>query len=154
MENKKQVVIFLLVMGLLLTLGGLKLISDARSNVSWPTAEGVITKSEKGSERVSIGSSEYHDFPDIKYSFKVQGEEYTGFMISSRDFNEPIEKTLEKYPVGKKVIVHYNPKDPSVAYLETGASFQSYIGFFIGIIFLITGISIAIFVKKKESPSI
>jgi len=153
MKNKKQVVIFFLAMGLLITLGGLKLISDARSNVSWPTAEGVIIKSEKGSERVRVGSSSYHDFADIKYSFNVQGEEYTGFMISSRDFNEPIEKTLAKYPVGKKVLVHYNPEDPYVAYLETGASFQSYVGFFIGIIFLLTGICIAIFVKNKETPS-
>lgn len=149
MSTKKQIVIFFVIMGLITTLAGLKFLSDAKSNSSWPVTEGVIIKSERNSERSSDG--DYHDYPDIKYLFEVEGEEYTGFQISTGNFNRPIEEYLQKYPVGKKVTVYYKPGNPSNCYLEPGVSWQSYMGLILGILLLVAGVSISIFYKQNQS---
>ncbi len=62
----------------------------------------------------------------------------------------PDNELLRLYPVGKKVTVYYDPKDPTYCLLEPGISYQSYIAFIIGVVFIIIGIVIAVVYKPVK----
>lgn len=143
MSQKKHLLVFLFIFGGIITLAGLKLINDAKENLYWPTAEGVITQSFINWDK------DRRRYADIKYSFVVNGETITGFQISSKEMNTSSEELLKEYPVGKKVTVYYDPDDPYNCYLEPGYSWQSYQAFVIGIIILLVAIGVAILYKEK-----
>ncbi|MCX8124995.1 MAG: DUF3592 domain-containing protein [Spirochaetes bacterium] len=147
MTQKKHIVIFLFVFGAVLTLVGIKLIQNARQSLYWPKAEGVITQSFMDWDR------HRQQFANIKYTFTVNGEEITGFQISAKDMNKSNEDLLKEYPVGKKVIVYYDPENPENSLLEPGYSWQSYQALVIGIIILIVAIVVALFYKERSQKS-
>ena len=59
----------------------------------------------------------------VTYEYRVVGEKYTGnkiafgAMSSSASYAHGV---LDRYPVGKQVVVHYSPEHPAEAVLETG----------------------------------
>lgn len=81
----------------------------AREAKSWPTTEGSVFA--------------YHQNPN--YRFVVNGASYEGKLVSCTEFiNSGAElgngeKNLVKYPLNGKVTVHYDPRDPNVAVLDT-----------------------------------
>jgi hypothetical protein len=89
----------------------------------WPSTVGRITRSrlsvahrqrsEEGTEAVNV--------PSIEYEFTLGPRRYTASKISAidkagRELNA--QATLDRYPVGATVQVHYNPDNPSEAVLE------------------------------------
>lgn len=91
---------------------------------SWPTVEGVVNFSEvEGGVTTSDYSSGW--WPRVNYSYHVNGKTYIADNIEVIDVgngNTDIyaKQVVENYPVGKKVLVHYNPGNPAVAVLEPG----------------------------------
>ena len=94
----------------------------------WPSVEGEITKSERSS--YSSSATESFSAPVIEYSYTINGKEYKSDRIkigvqsissSDRDW---AERTIEKYSLGKKVMVYYNPLLPTSAVLETGLNLR------------------------------
>ncbi len=87
----------------------------------WPCASGVVTRS--GVLRMDDGESLFYR-PDIECSFSVDGREYTtttlrpGHENVSSSFESRWRRLLDRYPVGAFVTVHYNPHEPSEAFLE------------------------------------
>ncbi len=100
----------------------------------WPTVEGTVLtsktesyKTRAGSARQGVRVTMYE--PMVEYSYVVQGREYHSTQVSfgarvSTVAIEPAAQRAARYPLGAKVPVHYNPKHPTVAVLETGVVFQ------------------------------
>lgn len=86
---------------------------------NWPTAPGVVTRSEPTSRLTGHGMTYALDF---ECAYSVAGQNYTTNRVQfgtgragSRDL---IDGFAQKYPVSSKVMVRYNPDDPSDAVLE------------------------------------
>ena len=94
---------------------------------SWPTSTGVVTTSKLSSK--FVGVTEYS--ADIEYLFEVDGRKYSSDSIRVRgDTNRhrwDVNALVRRYPVGKTVVVHYSPGDPTVSYLEAGPDFGNYV---------------------------
>ena len=103
---------------------------EARSSLSWPKVEGSITRSgvsmttnrsrdDHNRERISHSYS-----ASIEYEFQVEGKTLRGSrvtVVSDQVGDEAYARTIsEKYPVGAKVSVSYNPADPDECVLEPG----------------------------------
>lgn len=123
---------------ILLALFPIRYFPEALASRSWPNVEGEITTSEEekiGSNyNVSIKSK-------IIYSYIVNGETYQSKRIkvgpqsiSSTDRGW-VERTLERYPLGKKLTVYYNPTLPVKTVLEPGFNIRIYFPILIGLIF-------------------
>lgn len=101
----------------------------------WPTTTALIEKSDKELGPVKSVDWNGHDNtrlgwrPVISYSYKVNGKNYVSMGISSRSYEETTDSAdsppsqaflslLKRYPAGTKVTVHYNPNNPSNAWLE------------------------------------
>lgn len=55
----------------------------------------------------------------IKYSYIVNGQEYTSSLVNfSRNYEGVAYKYHHRYPVGAEVVVFYDSSDPSVSVLE------------------------------------
>ena len=54
--------------------------------------------------------------PEILYEFSVEGKQYTGvrrtLLTWQTSGSQPAEAVVSNYPVGKKVTVYYDPRNP------------------------------------------
>ena len=68
---------------------------------------------------------------DIEYVYEVNSNEYLSKKIKLTDHRSNNknyhQKLLEKYELGKEVMVFYNPKKPSIAVLEPGLGTGSFV---------------------------
>lgn len=62
--------------------------------------------------------STYTQVYDIEYTYKVEGKEYRNHVVAYEKKNESIDSRLEKYPVGKEVVVHFDSSSPNWSVLE------------------------------------
>jgi hypothetical protein len=103
----------------LVVFGGYLRILSLRSR-GWPVTSGVITDS-RWRTRIS-GGREEKTAAEIRYRYTVGGQIYRGDVIS---YGEMLfasdEGRLQRYPQGAAVEVHYDPHDPGLAVLESGA---------------------------------
>ena len=125
--SSAPVVVFAVLFGLALLLGFVALQRKAGAARSWPIAPGVIETSS--TERVTDNAGGHRRTtyaPLVEYSYTVNGLELHGkqitlAMVMSGSLASA-EKTAARYPVGRKVDIHYNPENPEIAALEnTGA---------------------------------
>jgi Protein of unknown function (DUF3592) len=83
------------------------------------TVQGQVTHREIYTTSTGAKTS-YH--PLVKYGYRVDNKSYESSSVGlAKVFystKEDAEKTVEQYPPGKVVTVHYDPSDPSTAYLE------------------------------------
>jgi len=90
----------------------------------WPATEGnVVTNRLVGtSVREWTGNLYTVRQVFISYQYFVNGSAYSSSAINSIDSPFHLYPTsyASRYPVGKDVIVYYNPRDPSEAVLEPG----------------------------------
>jgi len=110
-----------------LVMRGLRLAISSRS---WPCTNGKIISSEleEGSD-YNIGSGPTYR-ARIRYRYVVEGTacESTRLWFQHRWFSGrklTAETIRAGYPVGKAVTVHYDPRRPRIAVLETGISFEN-----------------------------
>jgi len=91
---------------------------------SWPEAKGEIISydieeyrdSDTYTDKNGKKRTEWEDEFRIKfrYSFEVEGVEYTGkFEIDDLETSRDIKRKLNLYPNGKKVRVKYDPNNPN-----------------------------------------
>ncbi len=100
---------------------------EAIASTRWPTVEGEIIKSEVGDRNIKRDPA---IFPVVVYSYHVNEQDYqagrikVGTQVISSTSDSWVQGTLDKYPLGKEVTVHYNPKSPKKAVLEPGFTFR------------------------------
>ncbi len=106
---------------------------------SWPTVEGVVVASE-------ISQTPDH-MPQITYEYEVEGLHYRRttnletpmFGGKNQRYGTALEVT-EKYPVGRRVLVHYQPDDPSVSRISLAIRFDLFVKLALGTMLLFTGV--------------
>jgi hypothetical protein len=125
---------------------------SARASRNWPAVEGIVTRSRLRGRvvaqrpRVTIRWT-LKDQPlvDFAYGYSVSGRRYEGARVVFGDeaVRSTDETRLSQYPVGTRVLVHYDPRSPARSVLETGPT--RYLGYqaVVGIVFLVVGVSLA-----------
>ncbi len=102
---------------------------------------GIVQSAEMKSHSGNHGGTTYS--AEVTYSYQVAGASYTGDKVSIGQMSSSSEYArgiLNRYPVGKKVSVHYPPGDPSDAVLETGIHGGTWICLGVGTAFTLFGI--------------
>ena len=90
-------------------------ILTSREAESWPTATGVVTKSEIRRARTK---KRRHD---LEYRFVVDGMAYRGHRDTLRSglIRHRTTERAAMYPVGREVVVFYHPQNPNNSTLDT-----------------------------------
>ena len=146
--------------GLGLVCGGAWFAAAALGSTAWPQTEGeVIATRVVERARVSPEVDISNEFePVISYSYRVDGESYTGDRIDlslSLSFSTPGEAqaVLDRYPIGSRVQVYYEPGNPDNAALETGMALSTFIPFCSGIFIFLGGAYLAFTMLRQKSTS-
>jgi len=138
--------IFLLV-GAGLTFWGWNILQNARASASWPTADGIVTRSQVSHSTDAEGGDSYQ--PQVTYKYSANNSTYENNTIkfgeNSYSSRRKADEIAANYPIGKSVAVYYDPEKPDRSVLEPGVSAGSYIVIGIGVFFiLITLITVPI----------
>jgi hypothetical protein len=82
----------------------------------WKAAPGVVTESQL-LPASGTDDSPQRDRVEFRYRFTVHGRSYEGVAFSLRE-PPPARAIIQKYPVGRRVTVHYDPRFPGDAVLK------------------------------------
>ena len=140
----------LIVLGLAMCGFGVYFVQLGFEARSWPEAKGrilsttvkVSTSRSSGSRSTSY-SREY--YPNIRYSWSVDGVQYTGDRYRLGTTHEKYrersdaEEAAKAFPGGTTIPVYYDPKNPSEAVLEKDTSWSVFVPAILGLLFLGTG---------------
>lgn len=145
-----------LVVGAGLTWWGWNILGNAKASTSWPKATGRIISSSVEYSRDSDGHDSYK--PEVTYTYAVNNRFYKSHAIkfgeNSYD-NKPVANEIaNRYAVGKKVVVYYDPQNPENSILEPGVTGGSYIVLGIGVLFVMIGLIVpplAFFFRSNHS---
>lgn len=112
---------------------------------AWSATSGTVTQSyiREAESRDSDGYTTISYYPEVRYSYQVMGVEYTGDQVafggSVGDSNRSkAGETLMQYPVGKDMLVYFDPQNPHAAVLERRMGSKLFL--IIGIIFTTIGV--------------
>jgi hypothetical protein len=146
---RKLVSILMIIGGIGALWLGCNELKHGKATKEWPIVEGEIISS-KVVEEVhrspgSIDKSITYT-PKVQFKYSVEGVNYVSNNIFAGrgEYKSPrrssAQNIVKKYPEGKKVLVYYNPDNPSEAVLEPGTPPGIYLPFLVGIVFLFIGI--------------
>ncbi|MDP2653307.1 MAG: DUF3592 domain-containing protein [Candidatus Omnitrophota bacterium] len=111
-----------LIVGLAVMNMGFKQIQKSKLSMTWPTVEGVVSSSDMGRHRDSDRGTTYS--ADVTYRYVLEGTTYVSSKVRYGSLNTSnpadAQRVLNRYPVGTKVSVHFNPDDPYESVLEPG----------------------------------
>lgn len=117
-----------LLAGAWVTIQGIVQLDRAMAMRRWVPVEGEIYSSRVVEEidRTIEARNQRVFRPDVRYSFVVEGTEYAGSARSAaktraswRGFAEGV---MSRYPVGRKVLVYYDPQNPRDSIVERGTA--------------------------------
>ncbi len=106
---------------------------EVNSAKSWRSAPGVVIRSDVQTRNVKLmsdiqradgsGATEARNFANVVYEYELFGKKLRNNRVSiGEDLgNFEVEETLARYPVGTRVTVYYNPRNPKQAVLERDA---------------------------------
>jgi hypothetical protein len=136
----------LIVLALLILTPGLWGAIKGALTLRWPRAEATILDAElrrhsRPTDSTPRASDMWNSF-SVYYRYEVANREYLGGNLEPYAFgmqnSAGAERMRDRYPVGSKARVAYDPADPEIAYLEPGPSSFSLVlvgvGTFIGLI--------------------
>ena len=130
-----------IVIGLVAVGVGVWLLTKSIRSEHWPVTDGIIQSAEIKSHSGNHGGTTYS--AEVTYSYQVAGTSYTGDKVSIGQMSSSSAYAgaiLNRYPVGKKISVHYSPGDPADAVLETGIHGGMWICLGVGTAFTLFGI--------------
>jgi hypothetical protein len=112
----------------------------------WPTAEGTIISAQVQTRRTRKRGTVHRPF--VKYQYQVDGESYTANTLSYGNWYTTIgrssaDEKVKQYPAGSAVQVHYNPRKPAEAILESKSG-VAWMLFAMGTVFFLVGIAAAL----------
>jgi hypothetical protein len=93
---------------------------DAQQN--WSSTTGTVLMSSVQSSRSSTGG--YSTYPVVVYQYEVNGKTHQSQNIRAGDkylkvnVSWQAQETVNKYPIGAKVTVYYDPNNPAECALE------------------------------------
>lgn len=161
MKPKQTMIILMvafLVAGLGLSIYGLYTVRRGFACSSWPTVDGKVdsssvTQKKNYNTRSKTTSHTYE--PSIRYSYQAAGRNLSGTRISFADHASGSEKRArriaDRYPTGKTVSVHHDPRDPTISVLETSVTFALFLPLLGGLIFLAVSILMVVLLLRSSS---
>ena len=111
--------------------------------IEWPTADGKIESSRFFRNENGIW------IPEIWYSYWVNGTEHQSSVVNADSemnvgFTDRFaRRKVERYPTGNSVVVHHDPENHRIAFLESKASSGSRIWLGAGCLLMVSGFLIA-----------
>lgn len=124
--------LFFLAGGLVASVSVIANLASTRAAARWPTVPGTVLSSRAESRSVLTqgGGSRTMTVwsPLVEYSYRVGERDYHGARVAFgpevAGARELAEQTVQRYPEGATVSVHYDPSNPSHATLETALAFR------------------------------
>ena len=118
-----MVSVFLIVLGLGGVVGGLVLGVRVQRIRGWPTARARVVERAVGAPTQPTGGARNGRFvPSVRYVFEVEGRSYEGRQIRPVQEGMTAERAREVVDAIPDVVeVHYDPRDPSQAFIEPGS---------------------------------
>ena len=138
--------IICLLIGIMFIANSISSIQKGSDSENWPSTTGYIISSNIVRHPSKHG---YTYGANITYQYSINDHTYSSNRISYGDYSssdgEHANQLVTQYYVGRNVTVFYNPKNPSEAILEPGATFFSYMFLLAGILPIVIGIIILYF---------
>jgi hypothetical protein len=144
---------FLLIGAVTLYFGCANLL-QAQASMSWPITQGTIEQSivKAGSSSVRTGSLRTTFRAKVDYRFTVGAVSFLGHRVTFGDFGSSDrshpDDIAAKYPPGSSVVIHYDPDDPEESVIDPGIKLHTWFEPGAGLIFLLSGLLMAIFLPK------
>jgi len=127
--------------------------SDSRA---WPQVDGTMVVSEVESRRSTDRATSTIYTPKVAYRYEVAAQEHEGTRFELLERGEAtrsaIEAKLDRFPKGARVAVSYNPDDPAESVLKPGAPDAMGIPFALGLVALLVGGGIVLFMRPAPKP--
>ena len=127
-SNNEGVIIATIALGvgILLTSISLYFLKMARNSAYWDNTTGEITRSDI-TTTTSKNGTQYK--ANINFKYQVYGTEHTSKRVYygsnvSTSSKSRAQKLIDKYPLGQKVNVYYDPMKNSRAVIEPGARWE------------------------------
>lgn len=120
---------------------------------SWPTVDGVMTKSQLNVSPLVIKNSRIdHVVIQLEYAYEVDGKKYTGRRRTIGDMGDALdrrwaENKVASLPVGKFVTVYYSREKPELAVLEPGNPEVLWVFAVAGLLSIALGVAMAILAR-------
>jgi hypothetical protein len=121
------------------------------SSSSWPTTPGVVSSSEIQRHEGSSGKSGHRTtvcIANVTYTYEVGNRKFTSDRVCYGDYGSSsggrAGEVRRRYPVGTTIVVHYHPSNPTIAVLETGATWFILLFLSVGTLFTVCGIVVLI----------
>ena len=122
-----------------------------RATRTWPTVDGTVVVSRLATEEYTSRDQQGYDVASVqmtavvttKYVVDGKMHQRTGITLAEKDVTSSSATAkgwMDRYPVGAKVPVHYDPADPARSYLESGTPAGAVFFFVFGGFFLFMGI--------------
>ena len=99
-------------------------IPEVITSARWPAVEGeIITSEARKASRTTRN-------PLVVYAYNIDGIDYQSerIKVGAQDVSSTSDSwtqgTLDKYPLGKRVTVYFNPNSPAKAVLEPGMNLR------------------------------
>ena len=146
-SNPIGLAIGLLIIGIILFFVSIFMIMAGAQSNSWAATDGIVT-STSIREKYDSDDGDYTYYPEITYSFQVDGKTYTGDrwdptgIQSGSSIRSSAQNKIDKYPVGSTVTVYYDPNNPNKNALTKGVNGIAIIMLVISIIMVVIGIVI------------
>jgi Protein of unknown function (DUF3592) len=115
--------LFALLIGAVGLWTGFRQLRNRRELNRWPSTSGkVVERGTYQPDNLAVGPPAFRHSPLVRYVYQVGGREFVNNCIRPKRIQLPqhntkqwAQKTAESFPA--EVTVHYNPADPSDAYL-------------------------------------
>lgn len=156
MKNRFTNILFyslFIICGIAFIIFGISFFKKSIASENWYQAEGIIVSSNVRTNYEENHGKTYS--ADIEYQYNVGDVSYNSEEVSLGDYSSSnknhFQKIVDKYYIGKVVIVYYNPEKPSEAVLEPGLTIVPYIVILFGFFPIITSILVFYFsnIRKK-----
>jgi hypothetical protein len=122
---------------------------DAHTSKDWPVATGTVldsTVSRHSVKRGRFGRAMVYR-PEVRYSYRVNGQEYTGDRLSwtSTDYSEAADAhaVASRYIPENQINVRYKPSDPACSVITPGVTHSAMVVPGIGIGMILFGVVLA-----------
>jgi hypothetical protein len=122
---------------------------EAHASAKWPTTEGVIISSKVDRERRSGKHHRTTNYSaNIEYEFKYKENIYNGNRTAIGEYgsgnSSHADEIVGSFPKGLKVLVYFNPNNPSESVLDPGIKGKTWLLFGAGFVFFAFGCGVMV----------
>jgi hypothetical protein len=118
----------------------------AEASVGWTPVDGEIVTAMDVVMRQRTETGTFHHAAEraVRYRYRFGDRDFEGDRIRFKPGRVAADADAAKYPAGRRVRVYVNPAQPGQSVLETGSDFTNYLMMFVGALFAVGGVVMAV----------